>query len=371
MKEILERQTRDDFAHIATQTFKNYGLNKILPLFRALELEEQGQKFLPIFDTMLADWGDQIIGTAPNWASEVAYDHTPMELSVAFNGDPEIRLLIEPQGNPATLTSSWIAGCELNQSLANQFGASLERFDQIQDLFEPRNPNAGFSIFHAAGMSGTGTPEFKLYLNPFSQGFTQSETLLQTALERLGLTQAWSFLSRVVLKRKNLDQAVFLSLDLADRSDARVKIYVAHKQPTVDYLESIMTVCPGYVSGDITQFCEALLGNVSLDHRPFLSYFAFTSDNDTQPLNAALQLPLRDYAVNDAILKQRVMNFLPAPDRPIYEAALAALVDRPLEAGVGLHSFASFTRHEGQVRTVLYFALEAYKVLAPRLSVVH
>lgn len=189
MKGTFERQMMDDCEQIAIQTFRSYGLSKILPLFHALGFEEQAERFLPLFNTMTADWGEQRMGTTPRWASEVAYDHTPMELSVALNGDrPEIRLLIEPQGNPATLTSSWMAGCQLNARLADQFGTSLERFHQIQDL------------------------------------------------------------------------------------------------------------------------------------------------------------------------------------RAIYEAALAALVERPREAGVGLHSFASFTRHKGHPRTVLYFALEAYKVLSSRTS---
>lgn len=353
--------------HNATQTFRNYGLSKLLPLFQAVGLEAQAQQFLPIFNTLLANWGEQTVGTSPRWASEVTYDHTPMELSVALNGDrPEVRLLIEAQGNPTTIASSWAAGCQLNRSLAAQFGVSLERFDQIQDLFEPNNPDAGFAMFHAAGISELGTPEFKVYLNPFASRDVPPKILIQTALERLGFAQAWNFLSEAALRRETLDHVVFFSLDLTDRSDARVKIYVAHQDPRLDYLESVMAACPTYVPGDVTRFSEALLGEVPLGHRPFLTYFAFTSDNDAKPHSASLYLPLRDYAINDAILKQRIVNFLPEHDRTIYEAALAAIVDRPLEAGVGLHSFASLTRVQGQPRSVIYFAPEAYQVLPPR-----
>ncbi len=167
--------------------------------------------------------------------------------------------------------------------------------------------------------------------------------------------------------RGQQDSLVFFSLDLSDHRDARVKVYITHSKPTVEHLESLMTVCPNYVSGEAHRFCQTMMGsNITFGSRSPLTCFAFTSGNDAPPFNVTLQLPLRDYVDNDAIAKQRIENFLSSTDRKIYKTILAAIADRPLEAGVGLHSFVSFTRYKGQPRTALYFALEGYRVLSPR-----
>lgn len=352
---------------ISEQTFRELGIAKIKTFCHVLGFEQQIPAMLDGFNALINPWGEQIIGQTPRWPSDVSYDHTPMEFSVAFEeNQPELRLLLEPQGNPTTLQSSWEIGCQINQILESQFNASLERFRQVQDLFVPTDAEATYSMCHAFGLTEKGEPNFKIYLNPMIQGFKQAPIIMQEALHRLGFGNAWHFLTQMG-HNSQTEPLVFFSLDLVHYRSARVKIYVAIPNPTIERLELMMSASPEYCLGDAREFCQAMLGSsTKLGNRPAVVYFAFTAENDVRPYSVTLQLPLRDYIENDAIAKERISNFLLAQDRETYERIIKTIADRPLAAGSGLHSFASFKRENGQPRTTLYFALEAYKVQPPR-----
>ncbi len=111
----LEEQAIVNRDWIAVQTFRTYGAAKLIPLCQALSFQEEAPAVFEAFNALLDPWGDCILGKTPQWLSEITYDHTHLELSIALSGEePELRLLVEPQGKPTTLTSSWETGCQTN-----------------------------------------------------------------------------------------------------------------------------------------------------------------------------------------------------------------------------------------------------------------
>jgi hypothetical protein len=140
--------------------------------------------------------------TSPTARRCITDDHSPYELSLALDGHaPEVRFLVEAQGEPTTLQSSWVDGLAMCERLQREFGVSLERLARVLELFEPRNPEARFSLWHAFGMRAGGTPDLKVYLNPMARGPGQASTLVEEALSRLGFTSSWRFISREVMHR--------------------------------------------------------------------------------------------------------------------------------------------------------------------------
>ena len=89
---------------------------------------------------------------------------------------------IEAQNNPTTLQTSWEDGLALNERLNKEFGVPLEHFDRVKDLFEPHNPEASFSLWHAFCLKPDGRAEMKVYLNPQARGPEHANALVEEAL---------------------------------------------------------------------------------------------------------------------------------------------------------------------------------------------
>jgi DMATS type aromatic prenyltransferase len=333
---------------------------------QSLGFDRQLPKLVEGFNALVDPWGDQLIGDDPEWLSDICYDATPIEFSIAFESEqPEIRILIEPQGNPTTLLSSWEIGCQINESLERQFGASLERFQQIQHLFVPKNPNTGCSMFIGFGLTKDGDSTFKIYLNPDSAGPDKDLESITEALAILGFSKAGKLLSQLRQLRQN-DRFILLSLDLVHYRAARVKVYLAAPDPTVEHLEKLMSASPAHKSGDVLNFCRGILGSeTKFNHRPTLVCFAFTAEDDSCPYTTTLQVPVRNYLKNDAVAYENIYNFLSPSERDYYQRAIIAMADRPLDLGASLTSFASFKRERGEPRTTIYLNLEAYGMMPP------
>ncbi|MBW4458354.1 MAG: hypothetical protein KME55_40400 [Nostoc indistinguendum CM1-VF10] len=353
--------------HNTMQTFKTFGAAKLSSLCNALNLRTETTLALQLLDIVIARWGDHTIGRVPLWNSDITDDHTPFEFSLAFDGkQPELRVLIEAQGNPTTLMSSWTAALDVNERLNWEFGVSLERFTRVKDLFEPHDPQAKFSLWHSFCLKPGAVPKFKVYLNPQAHGSHLASSLVKEALERLGFSRAWDFLSKVALCRREKDQLIYFSLDLDKSLMARVKVYVAHKDATANDVEEVLAGAPEYIEGSGSMFCrEMAKGERLFDARPLITCFAFTADNDAQPFSATLHLPIRCYADNDYTVMQRICHFLTPEDKKLYKQAVMMFAGRPLETGVGLQTYASFKRQGGRQITTVYLSPEAYDVMAP------
>src|SRR5262249_31938044 len=91
-----------------------------------------------VFRTLSASWGGWPASLEARWPSDITDDHSPFEFSLALEGDsPEVRFLIEVQGETPSVQSNWIAARVMNERLAVDLGAHLGRFADVEDLFTP------------------------------------------------------------------------------------------------------------------------------------------------------------------------------------------------------------------------------------------
>jgi hypothetical protein len=273
-----------------------------------------------------------------------------------------VRFLLEAQGAPTTLRSSWEAALALNERLHRELGVCLERFEQVRELFEPVDARARFGLWHSVCVAPGGAPSFKVYLNPFARGPEGAEELVRRAFERLGCAEAWRFLSTVAMRRGSRDQPIYFSLDLSAHRAARIKVYLAHRDATAEDIDAVMALAPEYVPGEPRGFCQALHEGVGRfpGARPTLTCLSFTSDEPRHPSSITLHFPIRCYAANDADALRRIRPLLDAQSRVLLERSVRALARRPLEDGVGLIQWVSMRRQGGGRRTTFYLATEAY-----------
>ncbi|MFL5343247.1 MAG: tryptophan dimethylallyltransferase family protein [Hyalangium sp.] len=360
---------------ISAMTFQEFGTSRIEALCKAAGFTSvDTQKVQCYFTFMTQSWGSRRVGEASPWKSDISDDHTPFELSIALEGSrPEIRFLIEAQNTPTTLQSSWDDGIALNERLNQKFGLSLDHFNRVKELFEPRNPQARFSLWHAFCLKPDGRAEVKVYLNPQAQGPEHANAIVEEALHRLGFANAWRFLTQVVMRRGVQDQVLYFSLDMGGQDVSRVKIYVSHRDATPQDIEYALSHAREYSEGEARAFCEAIQGDNDRFSAPraTLTCWAFTSDDDARPYSATLHCPIRCYADNDRDALRRIRAVLSPKSHAVLDRCVWALANRPLEAGVGLIQWASMRREGGRVRTTFYLATEAYGTEEPRKSVSH
>lgn len=357
--------SRPQEAEPTPQTIQAHGEWKLSRLCEAIGFEA-GETALHVFRLLAESWGNLSRDEVPEWRSDITDDHSPYEFSVAFDGSQfELRFLMEVQARPMTVYSSWAVGLATCERLHRELGTPLNRLRLLEDLFEPSDPEARFAMWHAVCFRPGDPPDVKIYLNPQARGLAVAGALVEEALERLGYSRTWRFLSREVLKPR--DRLAYFSLDLSARSSARVKIYLAQPGITADEAERLMATDAGYAPGVATDFCRAVLGGDGpFDRRPGGTCFAFTEDRDDRPYSTTLHLPPRAYVGDDRQVALRIRQFLEPAHRDTLQAALEAVAGRPLEAGVGLIQWVSLKRRNGQNRVTTYISPEAYRVAPPR-----
>src|SRR5262249_49915309 len=72
-----------------------------------------------VFRSLAVPWGSARADGPPPWCtSDVSDDHTPFEFSLAIDGaSPELRFLVEVQGDEPSILSNWRAARAANKSL--------------------------------------------------------------------------------------------------------------------------------------------------------------------------------------------------------------------------------------------------------------
>lgn len=351
-------------ARIPWQSLGSFGSDRLDALCHAVGFGTRDTRTVRrTFELMCSPWGEQPLGRAPEWRSDITDDHTPFELSLAMEGgQPEVRFLLEAQGQPTTLRSSWEAGLALNERLHRELGVSLERFEEVKELFAPRDARARFGLWHAVCVAPGGAPALKVYLNPFARGPEGAEELVRESLERLGCAGAWRFLSTVAMRRGHRDVPVYFSLDLSAHRAARIKVYLAHREATAEDIEYVMSLAREYVPGESRDFCQGLQEDTGpfRGSRPTLTCLSFTSDDASRPSSVTLHFPIRCYAMSDADALRRIRPLLDVETRALLERAVGALARRPLKDGVGLIQWVSMRRQGGGRRATFYLSTEAY-----------
>lgn len=94
---------------IPWQSLKSFGSERLAALCHAVGFDARDtQTVRGTFERMCGAWGEQVIGKIPGWRSDIPDDPTPLELSLAMEGGQlEVSFLLEAQGEPTTLRSSW------------------------------------------------------------------------------------------------------------------------------------------------------------------------------------------------------------------------------------------------------------------------
>jgi DMATS type aromatic prenyltransferase len=369
----IERQSQIGFDPerlIPTKTYVEVGIEKLTALCESLGMNAKLDEVVEIFRAMTISWSDRQIGESVEWPSDVSDDGSPFEFSIALDPDKvELRVLVEAQGKAPNLQSNWQAGLELNQYLATHYNVSLDRFAHIADLFVPTNTDAKFSMWHSACFYPDKPSAFKLYLNPQSQHKSRSAAIVEESLVRLGFTHAWPTLAETAAQRgPDKDEFVYFSLDLAAHTHARVKVYLRHHDATPAELESALSAARNYVPGDAIEFCQAMAPDqTSFSAKPAISAFSWVESDNAMPSSSTLHIPISNYAIDDRAVCDRLDLYFIEHGLPVstYQAAIRSSSTRPLETGIGMHSYTALRREQQQRRVTLYLNPEVNGVRHP------
>jgi DMATS type aromatic prenyltransferase len=367
------RVNQDHRREIASLSFADFGADRLSRLCHAVGSKEQARDAAGVFRQMLAPWGERAVGAQPRWPSDIVDDHTPFELSISLGGSrPEVRVLVEAQGETPTLRAQQQAGRALSARLERDFGADLGRLRRVEDLFLPADPRGDFALWHAASFRGGRPIDSKVYLNLQARGRPLAPALAEEALVRLGMSRAWPSFARIAASRGfDADELLYFSLDLSARPDARVKIYVRHHRATARELEAALALAPQYEPGHAARMIHALGGGEGpFTARALVTCFSYVEGDLERPSEATLYFPIGGYVAHDLEATARISLYLKeiGVSTSAYEAAIEAVAWRPLDRGVGLQSYVSLRHEQGQPRLTMYFGPEAYSTQPPRTA---
>ena len=347
----------------------DYAHERFCMLCEAAGFGQDTERVTEIFSQLIEPWAEQRIDHDIGWRSDIADDNTPIEFSIAISEkEVEVRALFEAQAEVASLPAFREVGIAFQERLEREFGASLERFRRVQDLFLPENMQGEFAVWNSAVFPKHKKPSFKAYLNPQACGEGNSRELVKEGLARLGLTNVWSRLEETVLRRgPHVDELKYFALDLMPGAESRVKVYVRHHDVSADDLEIAASAAENYVPNETHDFVRAMSGNIPLLHdRAAFTCSSFVEGSTDRPRATTVYVPVCAYTRDDAQVLERVLKYLQGAgiDSSRYEAIVRGFANRPLQAGVGLQPWFAFRRHGG-VRITSYLATEAYHVHAP------
>lgn len=353
----------------ASATLAEIGTSQLKRLGEGLDLSvAETQRLVDIFTRLLGTAASRNASDPPTYRSDVVDDHTPFEMSIAIGGGaPELRVLVEPVDGDPSLAGRWRAAREAGEWLRTEHGADLTRLDRIADLFEPRHEHALLALWYAVGIRKGSRPDVKAYFDLRARGIEHTVELLEEALARLDLAAAYPRVLREAARRgPPLDELVYFSLDLTGREGARVKVYFRHHHASAADAEHVIGRLGGAEEGDVLAFCDTILGGRGpYFARPLVSCWSFA--RGVEPSGATLYAPIAYYANDDAEASARIRRwFAPHPEiSRLYDGAVRAFARRPLDRGIGMHSYVSFKRDRGAPRSTVYLAPEVYKVFAP------
>ncbi len=348
---------------VRARSFWDCGVERLRTLAGQVGLgDEEVRVAEDIFRTVLTPWADLPAGSAPRYASDITDDHSPYEFSLAIDGsNPELRFLVEAQASQPSLSTNWEKTREVNATLEARYGISLDRLRAIESFYTPLDRSCRFGAWHAVCFRKGAKPDFKIYLNPQAQGKKHAFVIVAATLSRLGFDDAYS----MVADRPG-DEIKYFSLDLAERTGARVKVYTVHHDATAQDIEAALSGARDYQPGQVANFCRAMGGSDGpYDQRPVQTCLSFTDGNPT-PTTGTVYFPVRSYADSDLDARDRILTYLDEESASIYTRALGSFANRPLEDGVGMQTYASLRQYAGPRRVTVYLSPEVFNVEAPR-----
>ena len=322
-----------------------------------LGLQIEGQHVL---SEMLTPWGERPVGFEPAFASDITDDHSPFEFSLGLHeGKVKVRFLVEAQADVMDGPGAWDAGLALTERCARGDMEKLKLFRQVSDLFvPPSGSQPRFSLWNAVVLTSDGEHLFKAYLNPRAQG-REPAVVVEEALKTLGLESAWEKLHRLLESGEN--EVCYFSVDLAAPEDARIKVYVAHRNAHAAGMERQLSKLSRYHPGDVTRLAIAMTEREGpFRDRPFLTCLSFRTDGELFRLTH--HLPVRCYVDSDAAVAARIPRLF-GGDSNTANQVVRALSRVPLQQSTGIVTYVSSSRYKDSHNYVLYLSPKLYSAV--------
>jgi hypothetical protein len=210
----------------------------------------------------------------------------------------------------------------------------------------------------------------KVYFNPQVSGPARAPTLVAEGLRRLGIDyHVYEMVVKHALTRQDRDQFSFFSLDLDNSPQARVKLYVSHRDAETADVERAASLVPGIDPVQIQEFCAVLGGGKGpFRQRPLMSSYSFIEGDTGRLSNYSIYLPIRAYVPDDEVARARLLAIMAQYniDGRELDRSLAAVSGRPLRDGVGLIAHVSLRLGEFGSGITVYLSSEAFGVTPPR-----
>jgi DMATS type aromatic prenyltransferase len=323
-----------------------------------------------VFDTLVAP------GRGPSaFPSYVTDDHTPFEFSIvassAGRGAADgLRLLAEPPDDGKGLLGTIVSGRPLARVLERDHGAYLKSLLLVEDVFLPMRPQGAFALWFAADFRSDGQASFKAYFNPHARGPALAPALVEEMLERLGMRSAWQFISSATQRGPELDDLRFVSLDLVDSADARVKVYTFHRAASLKDIGDVAELAPNTDRKRLDVFLRTVAGGEGflVAEREVGTCLSFTRGGSA-PRACTVHFPIRAYAGDDEIARARIEVAANELGLNVdgYRRVMTSFPSRPLRAGSGLHSYSSLRFDSDGPRLNLYLSPEL-RAVAPSFA---
>ncbi len=359
-----------DVVDIGSASLGSLAASRLRALCDAAGFGAETERSVSILRSLTEPWFNVAPDHYAAWPTEISDDNTPIEFSVAIAGErADVRILLEPQAEQPEIKAYRRAAIDFHQRIEREFGASLARFRLISDLFLPEDMQGPFALWSSVVFSRGKPPAFKAYFNPQARGVGNAPALVEEALCRLGFSKAWNALSQSVVRRgPDRDELKYLALDLSDEREARVKVYVRHHGVTPQELENMGPISTTHVPGEALSFIDAMGGSAArLIPRAAATCSAFDGSEEERPKALTVYVPVCAYAENDAVVRDRVTTYLASRRvrSELYTRVLQSFASRPLQDGVGMHSWVALRSGAREPRLTLYLATEARRIFEP------
>lgn len=339
---------------------------KVAALTAGFGLGAQAQELTDVLMAMLGAHAGRGLDLPPAWPSDICDDHGPFEFSVAMTRRScALRVLVETGAPTGALGERQRSAEATTELLAARYGVPLTGLSSIAELFGGEHADQ-FARWHAVGFEHGRPVNVKVYLNPQARGRDRAPMVVREALQRLGFADAWDELAPA-LARGEADELKYVGLDLTADPGARVKVYVRHHAISGNELETALSQCRGYRKDEAREFCELMTQRAGrYDALPIITCYAWTSQ--ARGCASTLHVPIRAYAPDDLVAYERILGYLQQQgiDSAGYARALPAFAMRPLDAGVGIQSYASIKGTADGNAVTVYLVPESYSVQPSR-----